>query len=148
MAKVLSKQDILSADDLARERVNVPEWDGDVFVRMMTGKEREIFEQSVMDANGEIDYTKSHDVFPRLVALTTTDEAGTLLFDRNGDIDALAAKGVRALHRVASVALRLNALTEDEKKEMAANFPEIPSGGSASSTRSRSAKHTKNTFRP
>ena len=40
---ILSKDAILAADDLPRETVHVPEWGGDVYVRTMSGTDRDAF---------------------------------------------------------------------------------------------------------
>ena len=55
-APELTKENIISADDLQRERVDVLEWKGHVFVKTMTGAERDSFEQRVHDqrANNKI----------------------------------------------------------------------------------------------
>ena len=44
----LSRDDILKAADTAPEEVDIPEWNGTVLVRGMTGKERDAFELSLM----------------------------------------------------------------------------------------------------
>ena len=44
---ILSKEAILAADDLPREKVNVPEWGGEVLVRTMSGTDRDAFEASL-----------------------------------------------------------------------------------------------------
>ena len=40
----LTRDSILSADDLPMVKVECPEWKGHVYVRTMTGKERDSFE--------------------------------------------------------------------------------------------------------
>ena len=45
---ILSKDAILAADDLPRETVHVPEWGGDVYVRTMSGTDRDAFETSLI----------------------------------------------------------------------------------------------------
>ncbi len=44
---LLTKDDILGADDLATEDVEVPEWGGCVRVRALTGTERDAFEAAM-----------------------------------------------------------------------------------------------------
>ena len=46
---VLSKEQILQADDLKTETVEVPEWGGDVLLRELRGRERDAFEEGSMD---------------------------------------------------------------------------------------------------
>ena len=45
---LLTRDKILSADDIRSERVKVPEWGGEVIVREMTGAERDEWEGSVV----------------------------------------------------------------------------------------------------
>ena len=42
----LNREAILAAEDLPRELVEVPEWGGAVYVRALTGAERDQFEAS------------------------------------------------------------------------------------------------------
>ncbi len=100
----LTKELILAADDLPRERVNVAQWGGDVFVRTMTGTDRDAFEASLIGSDSRLENVRA-----RLVALTLCDESGTRLFD-DGEIAALGRKSARALDRVFSVAQRLNGI--------------------------------------
>jgi len=46
----LNKEQILRADDLKTEEVDVPEWGGSVRVRVLTGTERDAFESSIYDS--------------------------------------------------------------------------------------------------
>ena len=42
------KEQILKADDLPKEKVNVPEWNVDVYVRALTAAERDGYEASLI----------------------------------------------------------------------------------------------------
>lgn len=50
---VLTREAILSADDLPAETVDVPEWGGKVRIRTMTGSERDAFESSLIGTGGK-----------------------------------------------------------------------------------------------
>jgi hypothetical protein len=125
---ILSRDAILAAQDLKREEVAVPEWGGSVLVRTMTGAERAAWEQSLANG-GKIDVSN---VRARLVAACTIDESGALLFSA-ADAQALGAKSGSALERVAKVAQRLNAITEEALEEARGNSSAAPSGASTSS---------------
>jgi len=125
---ILSRDAILAAQDLKREEVAVPEWGGSVLVRTMTGAERDAWEQSLAKG-GKIDVSN---VRARLVASCVVDEAGSLLFTA-ADAQALGAKSGLALERVAKVAQRLNAITEEALEEARGNLSAAPSGASTSS---------------
>jgi hypothetical protein len=66
------------------------------------------------------------------VASCVVDEAGSLLFTA-ADAQALGAKSGAALERVAKVAQRLNAITEEALEDARGNSSAAPSGASTSS---------------
>ena len=105
---ILTKEAILAADDLPRETVLVPEWGGDVYVRTMSGTDRDAFEASLLEKDGRMENVRA-----RLVALTLCDSQGDRLFD-DSEIAALGRKSARALDRVFSVAQRLNGIGVDQ----------------------------------
>lgn len=106
----LTKDQILEANDLKNEAVNVPEWGGTVHVRTMTGADRDQFESSMVatlpDGTRKTDMTNLR---AKLVALTLVDANGSRLFDVN-DIDRLGLKSAGALEKVFVVAQRINGL--------------------------------------
>lgn len=106
--KLLTKEAILGVDDLPREQVHVPEWGGDVFVRTMTGVDRDAFEASLIGQERRMENVRA-----RLVALTLCDENAKRLFD-DQDVSALGAKSARALDRVFTVAQRLNGIGAEQ----------------------------------
>lgn len=120
----LTRDQILTADDLPRTEVFVPEWGGSVFVRCMTGAERDRFESE----HHKDPFT---DLRARLAAATTCDESGILLFGP-GDVEALSRKSGAALDRIFSVAVRMSAITKTDIDEMAKNSKASPSAASAS----------------
>jgi hypothetical protein len=102
----------LRLDTLASESVPVPEWDGDVSVRVMTGTERGVFEEANKTAPKE-------SIRARLCAATLCEPTGELLFTA-ADVEWLGKLSCVALDRVFEVALRLNGIgpksVEDEAK--------------------------------
>ena len=106
----LTKDQILEANDLKNEAVDVPEWGGTVFVRTMTGADRDQFENSMVSTLP--DGTRKTDMSnlrAKLVALTLVDETGARLFDVT-DVDRLGLKAAGALEKVFVVAQRINGL--------------------------------------
>jgi len=112
----LTKDDILRADDLPREEVDVPEWGGAVFVRTMAGVERDAFEQSIADESGR----NLTNLRARLAVLTVVDADGARIF-ADADADALGKKSAAGLSRIFDVAQRLNALTNSDVEELEKN---------------------------
>lgn len=113
----LSKESILKSDDLPREQVEVPEWGGSVYVRTLTGTERDSFEQSMQGKKNKIDL---ENVRARFAVLTICDEAGARLFNAT-DAEKLGSKSAAALDRVFAVAQRLNGFTQSDAEDLAGN---------------------------
>ncbi|MFM9629517.1 hypothetical protein ACKI10_18055 [Streptomyces galilaeus] len=120
----LSADDILNADDLGREDVEVPEWGGTVLVRGMSGTERDRFEASMLNDNmtGPASKEKALDMYrARLAAACLVDADGKKLFRSPAETKRLGEKSAQALTRVVEVASRLSGLTEDDVKELTGN---------------------------
>ena len=115
--RMLSRDDILNADDRKTEVVPVPEWGGAVTVRSLTGLERDRYEGSMVsyrrNAKGvpEIDAVETDNVRARLASMTIIDEAGGNLFTES-DVLILGMKSAAALERVFKVAQRLSNLSD------------------------------------
>ena len=101
---ILSREQILAAQDLASEEVSVPEWGGAVRVRMMTGAERDALGASLLGADKKVDMSQYR---IRLLAACLVDESGQPLFGPD-EVGLLGAKSGVALDRVYRVAERLN----------------------------------------
>jgi hypothetical protein len=114
----LTRNDILNADDLIKEKVEVPEWGGDVWVITMTGTGRDRFEESVFDV--EKNERKFSNIRAKLVSCTCANEKGRLLF-KESDIPALGQKSSKALDRVFAVARRLNGISAADVKDLEKN---------------------------
>lgn len=128
MSKVLTHDEIVSAPDLGVERVPVPEWGGDVFVRGMTGAERDGFLASVIDGKGGV---VMENLTAKLITATLVDEAGSRLFTE-AEIQILAGKSAAALSRIFSVASRLSGISREDVEGLAKNSEGGRSDGSGS----------------
>src|SRR5262245_8777867 len=104
--KLLSRDDIRSADDLRAEVVDVPEWGGAVRVRMLSGAEADAFEAGRLDRQGKPDLDNFR---AAMVAECVVDDEGRRLFTP-ADAEWLGRKGVAALDRVFQAASRLNGM--------------------------------------
>lgn len=100
----LKREQIVAAEDIRRESVPVPEWKGDVWVRVMTGTERDAFGKSIISADGKPDMTKYR---LGLVATCMVDDDGAPLFGLD-ELADLGRKSASAIDRVYRVAERLN----------------------------------------
>lgn len=111
----LSRDDILKANDLKTEGVEVPEWGGKVFVRSITAAEHQTFSESLNPSGAEKQEDMSlSNVKAKLVVFTAVDADGNLLF-KPEDAEALGAKSAKAVDRVYVVASRLNGIEGAEE---------------------------------
>jgi hypothetical protein len=113
---ILNKEAILSAVDLKKELVKVPEWGGEVYISMMTGEARDAWEQGLVGGKG----ANLENIRARLVSFTAVDEQGKRIFN-NEDAVELGKKSATALERCVKVAQKLNRLTEEELDNLVKN---------------------------
>lgn len=112
----LSKDAILSANDSGMLKVAVPEWGGEVFIRVMSVGERDAYENDwvVNKHKGVSDFRT------KFLARCLCDESGKRLFS-DDDIPALAAKSARVMCRLWEKAMAHNALSDSDVDELAKN---------------------------
>lgn len=115
---ILTKQQILDADDLKKEVVPVPEWGGEVIVTTMTGAAKDAYECSIVQFDGGKATQNLNNVRAKLIAASVVDEQNNLLFS-DKEVELLGRKSAAALDRVFAVAQRLNAVTQDDLEELA-----------------------------
>ena len=108
--ELLTREQILGTEDLQTERVEVPEWNGYVFVRALTGTERDKFEAGMVEVRGKRRSVNLENLRARLLSLVVVDDRGNRLF-ADKDVVHLGAKSAAALDRLFAVARRLSALT-------------------------------------
>lgn len=124
----LSRDAILQAPDTVIEMVSVPEWGGSVYVRSLTGTERDAFEGSLLVINKGRQSIKYEDIRAKLVVKTACDMTGVRLFS-DADIPEVTKKNAAALQRIFEVAQRLSGLTNADVKELADNLGNAQSVG-------------------
>jgi hypothetical protein len=139
----LSRDDVLKADDRVTEEVDCPEWGGSVLVRGMTGRERDAFELSLRDQrSGQRIPGRMNNIRSQIIVRCVVDDDGERLFT-DADVTALGEKSGAAIDRVYDVAARLSGMSEEDEKEMAANFGPEPGGDSSSTSPNGSTKRPK-----
>lgn len=115
----LTKDAILSASDIpAPERITVPEWGGDVYVRTMTGEERDSYITAVFGTSGK--ERNMRNATAQLLARTLCDEKGNRIFS-DGDAAALGRKSSAVLGPLFAAASRLNGLSKADMEEIVGN---------------------------
>ncbi|WP_028472964.1 hypothetical protein [Nocardioides alkalitolerans] len=126
---LLTRDQILTSNDLPFEDVECPEWGGTVRVSTIAATLRDEYEVALARLRHE--KSKSPNIRARLVALCITDENGARLFS-DDDVIKLGLKSSKALDRVFDVASRLNGLTPEQAKELEGNFDDAQSERSTS----------------
>jgi hypothetical protein len=111
----LSKAAILAAQDKKMIDVEVPEWNGSVKIRVMTGTERDRFESEFVSGNKSVDMVRA-----KLVAKCLCDDEGNRLFSE-ADIPQLGEKSAAVLDKLFNVCMKHNRFTKDDVEELAGN---------------------------
>jgi len=128
---LLSRDDILGADDLKTEDVDVPEWGGVVRVKSLMGSDRDRFEQGLFEFKGNSRIENLSNARAQLVSLSVVDESGAPLFTYD-DAVALGQKSARALDRVFAIAQRLGGISDADVEDYIKNFASGPNADSTS----------------
>jgi len=118
---MLTRDEILSVSDLPTQEIEVPEWGGAVFVRGLSGRERDEYELSMISMRGGSPSLSMFNARAKLVQLGCVDADGKQLFSKS-DVAALGKKNATALDRVYNVIRQLSGLSTEDVKELASNF--------------------------
>jgi len=131
---ILSRDEILNVPTAQAVLVEVPEWGGSVYVRGLTGRERDQFELSMIETRGKSRKANLANMRARLVALCAVDaeENGKHLFTMS-DVDRLGDLGADALQRVYAVAQTKSGLSMADVDELTVELGEEQSADSGSS---------------
>lgn len=115
--KFLNKLDVINADDRKPIELFIPEWNGYVKIKHMSGAERDKWESSNKRKDGSFDYNNFR---ARLAVLTLLDENNQPMFTP-AEINDLGKKSGVALDRIFTVILETNKITEKDVEDMAKN---------------------------
>ena len=125
MENLLDRSKLLAKETLEIEKVELGEGDI-VYVRQMTGRERDQFEASLLkkktNAKGESTYEQNTEDFrAKLAVLTLCDEKGNSLL-QPGDYSVLSQNmSAKRLEKIIIAAQKLNAITEVDKENLTKN---------------------------
>ncbi len=129
---MLTKDQILQADDMPTEIVPVPEWDGEVKVRTVTAQEKDAWEESLQKGKGRNIKLDLANVRAKLVALCVVDDDGNRVFS-DGDVLALGRKGAKAISRIYAAASELNGISDEDLETIVKNSEKTQSDDSSTS---------------
>lgn len=120
----LNKAAILAAGDIKLEKVAVPEWGGDVYIRTISGIDRDQFEEGYSEQ-------KMKNFRSRFLVLTICDEKGDRIFT-DAEVAELSKKSSLVLNRLFEKAWGFNAFTNEAIDELGNDSTVDPSDGSTS----------------
>ena len=124
--QALDRSALLAATAIPREAVPLPELGGVVYVRGMTGSERDAFEVSLVQGRGRKREVNLRNLRAKLVAYCTVDAQGVRLFT-DADVEQLGQVRADVVNRIYTVAQRLSGITEEDADEL--GQPSSPASG-------------------
>lgn len=98
---------INAASDIKTEKVNVPEWKTDVYLKVLTGTERDVFEATL----GESRLSRG-----KFLVLTLCDEDGNRLFT-DEQVEVLNKRSSLVLNRLFERSWKINMLSAEAADE-------------------------------
>ncbi|MBS0158588.1 MAG: hypothetical protein JSS26_08355 [Nitrospira sp.] len=110
-ARCLTGADILNANDTKIEQVDLPELDGFVYVKTMTGAEKDAFDSSLLVTSGGHREVVPLNARAKFLVHVICDADGQKLFTE-ADIERLGQKSSAVLDRLWKAARRLAAAEE------------------------------------
>jgi hypothetical protein len=132
----LTRDALLQKEKLEIVKVDLGD-DNFVYVRQMTGHERDAWEQSMLrkekDAKGRVSFEQTLDNFrAKLVVQSACDENGVLLFKPEDTIALSKNMSARTLEKIVNVAQELNSISEKDKENIVKNSAAVQDGDSNS----------------
>ncbi|MFA5526553.1 MAG: hypothetical protein WC992_07005 [Acholeplasmataceae bacterium] len=124
---LLTREGLLAKEELEVRKVDLGKGDY-VFVRQMTGRERDSFERTLVEI-GDVkdDGTKpeviqrNEDFRAKLAAHTVCDDKGNLIL-KAGDYEVLSQNiSAKRLEKIITVAQQLNRITAEDKENLVKN---------------------------
>jgi len=134
--KLLTRKELLKKEPLQVVEVDLGN-DECVYVRQMTGHERDLFEQSqlreIKDDKGRISFERAAEDFrAKLVVHTICDADGNNILNP-GDYETLSNNmGIKRLEKIVEASQKLNAITEIDKQNILKNSKADPENSSNS----------------
>lgn len=137
MGNLLNRSKLLEKEELQTTKVEFENGDY-VYVRQMTGHERDTFEQSLLKKNRDskgniVGYEQSTDDFrAKLAVCTVCDEKGNLILQPGDYLILSKSMSAKTLERIINEAQKLNAITEEDKEALVKNSEAVLDGSSIS----------------
>ncbi|MDF4024134.1 phage tail assembly chaperone [Luteibacter sp. PPL201] len=139
MGSLLSKDQILAADRKKFVDVPVKEWGGTVRLQELSASDRDLWEseQITMLADGSGAKFNPKHARARLIVRSLVDEQGRRLFS-DDEVASVGSLSASTAQKLFNHARKLNAITNDDMKELEGNSDAAPSAGGSSTSASAS----------
>lgn len=122
---------IIKAQTIRREAVHVPEWGVTVWVRTLTGSERDAFEAEQLQTKGRRMRVDLRNLRAKLLVRCLESEDGTPIF-ASFDADVVGKQSAAVLDRLYTIAQRLSAVSAEDEEELGKASASDQSAGSGS----------------
>ena len=127
-AKELSRSAIINRPVSEPVKFEVPEWGGHVYLKPLTVKERDKYENSLFDKKGRPNMKGSR---ARLLIMSVVNRNGLPVFKR-GDEDIIDEMGAAGVDRVSKRVMELCGMSEEDIEAEAEVFDEAHGDDSSS----------------
>jgi hypothetical protein len=111
----LTADQIFAADDLSLVPVNVKEWNGTVYIRVLAVGDMERYQREFAEKKERMEDWRS-----KLLVRCLCDKDGKPLFNAE-QIEKLSQKSVKVMSRLFDAAMKHNAVTEKDVEDLAKN---------------------------
>lgn len=140
MGKLLSKDQILGGDRKKTVDVPIKEWGGDVRLQELSASDRDMWENEsfVLNAEGTGAKFNPKHARARLVVRCIVDDKGKRMFT-DDEVAAIGSLSASTVQRLFNAARKLNAISNDDLKELEGNSGAGPSAGGSSTSANASA---------
>lgn len=137
---LLTRDQILAADDIPYDYVHVPEWKtGDVDtvrIKGLNGRQRDAFEAALLGerkgkGKNATQQMNMENLRSKLCSQAIVDGTGKTIFNQT-DVRLLGEKSAAALDRVFAAARKLSGLTDEDVEDLTEDLSDGPSGSSSS----------------
>ena len=122
---------LLDAEDREYDEVECPEWGGTVRLRSISGRQRDQYEQSMLEQKGNNRQINTRNARAKLVVLCAVGEDDRPLFTAD-DLRKLGSKNSKPLDRLFDAAQKLVGLSDEDMDQLTENFGETPDDVSTS----------------
>lgn len=117
----LTRDSIKNVKDITEEVVDIPEWNGSIRVRSLTGKERDALEAYMLrDKKADDESINMENLRARMAIAACVDEQGAPVF-AEADLHWLGGKNACALNRIFTVGMRLSGMSKEDVKDLTKN---------------------------